>query len=148
MEEERAWRVRQLPTLRPRRRCPMVQHRSCSPCPPWLGTQFSSIGVRASSLHAGMPVIPEPSWLGPKLRKGRRQPATIQPLSCTIQIINTPRSFLASSLARRGKSWERGEREQSAFLEEMCLENPCTATHPGVSPPKMGLRNLQPTCAS
>lgn len=57
------------------------------------------------------------------------------------------RSFLASSSARREKSWERGERAE-CFPQGCAWRIHARQHTQGVSPPKMGLRNLQPTCAS
>lgn len=86
--------------------CPMAGHLILiNKCPCQLPSHRNACHSRAELARA-------------KLRKGRRQPASIQPLSCTIQIINTPRSFLPSSLARREKSWERGEGEQSVLLRD------------------------------
>lgn len=74
--------------------CPMAGHSILiNKCPCQLPSHRNACHSRAELARA-------------KLRKGRRQPARIQPLSCTIQIINTPRSFLPSSLARGEKSWE------------------------------------------
>lgn len=72
--------------------CPMAGHLILiNKCPCQLPSRRNACHSRAELARA-------------KLRKGRGQAARIQPLSCTIQIINTPRSFLPSSSARREES--------------------------------------------
>lgn len=71
-----------------------------------------------------------------KLRKGRRQPAPLQPLSCIIQIINTPRSFVTSNLVRREESCRRGEGETGALCLRVGLQKPSVTIQGGVSPPR------------